>query len=452
MIGQKAGHCLLCAGLAVLLFLGGCASRPHGDLRFRHSLAKDIFIFIDGTTNDANSNTNPRILYELITYQSELPGNDKKNKCDNELKPKEDCPAKVAFYVEGVGDARHPLLGAPFGKGGSSRVEVAYARLMQTYVPGDRIYIFGFSRGAVYARALAGLVSYAGLPKLASTPKTPEQYDQLSQSIHDYAKEINDDDFTDWWANWQPGKDPPIAGALTATTLKDLESQGVSKFEPVEITMLGVWDSVPGSLFIKYPKTNCVQRDSEDGTKFKTNTYPTIRRIYHAISADEKRDRFQVLRLCKPLNQNPALGQIVEERVFPGAHSDVGGGYEDSDRKLSSLSLKWMLDKLSESGYKVPQVALEKLGAYLNHPDAATAGIAHWSRSGVKNLLVTDCKDRKLFKAEKWEHIVVATRDPSMDAREKQGFGLIKPGENKEPVKARYPITCDQYEAGSHLD
>jgi uncharacterized protein (DUF2235 family) len=34
----------------------------------------------------------------------------------------------------------------------------AYTYLMQTYQPGDRIFIFGFSRGAYTARALAGML------------------------------------------------------------------------------------------------------------------------------------------------------------------------------------------------------------------------------------------------------------------------------------------------------
>jgi len=62
------------------------------------------------------------------------------------------------------------LLGMAFGLGVSRNVAQAYAFLMQHYRTGDNIFIFGFSRGALEARALAGLVHRCGLlePQLAS--------------------------------------------------------------------------------------------------------------------------------------------------------------------------------------------------------------------------------------------------------------------------------------------
>jgi uncharacterized protein (DUF2235 family) len=39
----------------------------------------------------------------------------------------------------------------------------AYINLASNYVPGNKIYIFGFSRGAFAARVLTGFISYSGL-------------------------------------------------------------------------------------------------------------------------------------------------------------------------------------------------------------------------------------------------------------------------------------------------
>jgi uncharacterized protein (DUF2235 family) len=50
-----------------------------------------------------------------------------------------------------------------FGEGLSEIVRAAYGFLVNNYSAGDKIYIFGFSRGAYIARALAGLVSNYGL-------------------------------------------------------------------------------------------------------------------------------------------------------------------------------------------------------------------------------------------------------------------------------------------------
>ena len=42
-------------------------------------------------------------------------------------------------------------------------IRLAYKFLSQHYVPGDRIFLFGFSRGAFAARSLAGFVDCVGL-------------------------------------------------------------------------------------------------------------------------------------------------------------------------------------------------------------------------------------------------------------------------------------------------
>ena len=53
----------------------------------------------------------------------------------------------------------------PFGVGISANIKQCYEFLMDQYRPGDRVYLFGFSRGAYTARSLAGMVHYSGLLK-----------------------------------------------------------------------------------------------------------------------------------------------------------------------------------------------------------------------------------------------------------------------------------------------
>ena len=59
--------------------------------------------------------------------------------------------------------------GGLFGDGFDELILQAYINLVSNYVHGDKIYIFGFSRGAVIARALTGFISYSGLLKANST-------------------------------------------------------------------------------------------------------------------------------------------------------------------------------------------------------------------------------------------------------------------------------------------
>jgi uncharacterized protein (DUF2235 family) len=51
------------------------------------------------------------------------------------------------------------VLGGDFGEGLITRIVRGYTFVSRNYVPGDQIYLVGFSRGAYTARAIAGLIS-----------------------------------------------------------------------------------------------------------------------------------------------------------------------------------------------------------------------------------------------------------------------------------------------------
>jgi uncharacterized protein (DUF2235 family) len=57
------------------------------------------------------------------------------------------------------------LLGLGFGYSTERNIKRLYSELAKHYDPGDRVYLFGFSRGAFTARALAGLIYRCGLVK-----------------------------------------------------------------------------------------------------------------------------------------------------------------------------------------------------------------------------------------------------------------------------------------------
>ena len=54
-------------------------------------------------------------------------------------------------------------IGLAFGYGISENVADAYQFLMRNWEPADRIYVFGFSRGAYTARVLCGMLHAVGL-------------------------------------------------------------------------------------------------------------------------------------------------------------------------------------------------------------------------------------------------------------------------------------------------
>lgn len=74
---------------------------------------------------------------------------------------------QIVYYNSGVGtgDLVDKFLGGVFGRGLRNNVKRAYAFLCLNFVPDDEIYIFGFSRGAYTARALAGVIGASGILK-----------------------------------------------------------------------------------------------------------------------------------------------------------------------------------------------------------------------------------------------------------------------------------------------
>ena len=81
------------------------------------------------------------------------------------------------IYLAGIGTSgtveTHILEGAT-GTGTSERIRDAYRFLAERYHQGDRIYGFGFSRGAFAIRSLAGFIDLAGMPKQPRALKEEE--------------------------------------------------------------------------------------------------------------------------------------------------------------------------------------------------------------------------------------------------------------------------------------
>ncbi|HTC22998.1 MAG TPA: DUF2235 domain-containing protein, partial [Gemmatimonadales bacterium] len=87
---------------------------------------------------------------------------------------------QVVYYHPGVGtgtDLVDRLVGGATGIGISANIREAYNFLIQNYVPGDKIFLFGFSRGAYTARSLAGLIRNSGILTRQNAHRLVEAYD-----------------------------------------------------------------------------------------------------------------------------------------------------------------------------------------------------------------------------------------------------------------------------------
>ena len=52
--------------------------------------------------------------------------------------------------------------------------------------------------------------------------------------------------------------------------------------------------------------------------------------------------------------------QDIEQRWFPGVHSDIGGGYREDESGLSKIPLVWMINEAEKAGLRITESNLEK--------------------------------------------------------------------------------------------
>ena len=271
---------------------------------YREAPSRNIAIFIDGTGNVAATSTNIWKLYALATEQA----------CSSPVIP---------FYHQGVGTRKFQRIsGGIIGKGVDDLVKESYLFLSQTYRPGDKIFIFGFSRGAYAARALNGMIEFSGLLNLeafnASQPADSKTLVKAVSNIYRIYHQYND------------GK-PEYENRLRRDIAEKMTQYPAYKdSQKVIIDAIGVFDTVPALGFMQ----------DENPDQYRTNLY--AKAGYHALAIDEERNSFRPLRFDDRLNNH----QILKEVWFPGAHADVGGGYQDH-YGLENLSRHWMLQQFS---------------------------------------------------------------------------------------------------------
>lgn len=268
---------------------------------------RNLLVFIDGTANQAQSNTNIWQLYSLATAHA----------CST---------PNITFYHPGLGTTRGSRLwGAIIGKGIDDHIKATYQFLAETYKPGDRIYIFGFSRGAYTARALNGFIEFSGLlnpeaPWKSSHSITLKEKIKLLFNAYRVAND------------GQPQFSLRLKNQLARTNSGLVFTGADSAF----VEAIGVFDTVPAL---------GIERD-DDPDDYRTELY--AHRGYHALALDEQRDDFRPLRFDYRITPK----QTLKEMWFAGAHADVGGGYSPhqipgATGDLSNISLRWMLQQFS---------------------------------------------------------------------------------------------------------
>jgi uncharacterized protein (DUF2235 family) len=225
---------------------------------------------------------------------------------------------QIKYYDEGIG-AQGGMFMRMFngatGKGIDDNIRDVYKFICWNYEPGDDIFLFGFSRGAYTARSLAGLIRKCGIIKKNDL-----------DLIHDA------------YSLYRDRKNGP-------NDVKTIAFRKDYSHEVSSIKFIGVWDTV-GSLGL--PLHSFQWYNKRRYSFYDTTLSSIIEHAYHALAVDEKRKTFEPTLWTKSDKQQPGFVQKLEQRWFPGVHSNVGGGYEDCG--LSDIALKWMFQKAEDAG------------------------------------------------------------------------------------------------------
>ena len=240
-------------------------------------------------------------------------------------------PTLTGKYLPGVGTQVDPvlkLLGNAFGDGIAEPIVRGYTFLSRNYAAGDEIIITGFSRGATAARALAGLVAAKGLLDPARYNPAVKTDAYLRAVAAWYAYRAPNPDFADQARLALIGG--TLGQAVPALTAADFTG-------PPVVRAVGVFDTVSS---LGLPQLNGNGDAVFDFSIIDTALSDNIQHGFHALAADETRDLFS------PTFWATRNG--VVQQIFPGCHSDVGGGFQH--RGLSDGSLQWMLTQLRAAG------------------------------------------------------------------------------------------------------
>lgn len=204
-------------------------------------------------------------------------------------------------YLQGVGTrfgAAGRVFGGAFGFGGRHRIRRMYRRLCERYhadEPDHRIDIVGFSRGSALAVHFANLIAAHG--------------------VRDPARR-----HLSWWYERGFG--------LTFRFPK-----AAAGADRPKIHFVGLFDLVASFGLPVGPVRNV-------GRAWRVHSLPEcVERAFHAMSLDEIRQTFELVRPSVPEGRSARLYEVW----FRGAHSNIGGGY--IDRGLSDIALAWMMEQ-----------------------------------------------------------------------------------------------------------
>jgi uncharacterized protein (DUF2235 family) len=268
-------------------------------------MGKNIVIFSDGTgqKGGVGSNTNVYKLFNMIEDRTDR---------------------QIAYYDSGLGTDWRKVTGMINGRGISKNILDCYRFIFENFKADDKIYLFGFSRGAATVRSLSGFIHLFGVLPISRADLLEQAYCIYKITNEELRKEKADAFILKHHTMW------------------------------CKIKFLGVWDTVAAlGLPIKFGGAII---DKLFPHKFHSfDLSESVEFARQALAIDEERKAFHPV-LWNKLENDSILR--MKQVWFCGVHTDVGGGYKEEE--LSNISLNWMIQEATTKGL----IIYEKSPAY----------------------------------------------------------------------------------------
>jgi len=234
------------------------------------------------------------------------------------IKPSVQTIKQHVYYDWGLGSYHNSLSAGATGRGIHKNILDGYRYIVQNYATNDKIYLFGFSRGAYTVRALCGLIYNCGILKRPDARL-------ISKA-------------------WKIYKSPLKKNHPRGEEAKLFKTEHCHRSKKVHF--VGVWDTV-GALGIPFSLMGLFESHDEF---YDTKMGSNVTYARHALAIDEQREDFE------PTIWTPRPGVDLKQVWFAGVHADIGGSYppdKQTSIRASDTPLKWMIDEANAAGLEI---------------------------------------------------------------------------------------------------
>lgn len=369
-------------------------------------MSRNILIFSDGTGQAGGLTPDENISNIYKLYRATRCGP------ESEIDP----GTQLTFYDPGLGSQPegglfffqrayrwvHNLVSQATGLGITMNIIDCYAAILRMWQPGDRIFLFGFSRGAYTVRCLGAVLSFCGVPTTMADGRTPLFRDEGStrkiakeavRRVYQHVSSPKDTAYLEQRralalqfrekygsdADGSPNVNPFFIGVFD--TVASLGSYTTSALlAGASIIILAVLSFLQSLLFfpfwsflfwslvssvvaavIWYAVAHVQYAVGLPGYSFLQTLHFTSPKMQfydkhldnavwyarHALSIDENRADFARVEWGSTKNTGPerpdSYPDWIDQIWFAGVHSDIGGSYSENESRLSDIALEWMV-------------------------------------------------------------------------------------------------------------